>query len=301
MTGINWNQMDLVRKILNGMREGARNNPTDLAGMRRILDVFDEEMGRANPLLNQARQAHMQRVQMFDPRRTNAQGINSFLGTIANDQNPGKLIYDRIFNGNALKNGTAGPLIQQLGQIIETNPQATSALREGMMNRLLVNAKTGEAYSPLITANNIRDALGGQSADMYRMVFGQAELGQLQRYSELLRHVGTTRAAQNPSRTSYNVNPGVRKFKGRALGALAGHGTGIPGAEAAGYYIGGKVDDMLANRTSMRAAQRAITPYVPPAPASNPGNMADFQRLSQAIGRPGVLSMLFSNDPNKKP
>lgn len=301
VTGINWNQMDLVRKILNGMREGARNNPTDLAGMRRVLDVFDEEMGRANPLLNQARQAHMQRVQMFDPQRTNAQGVNSFLSSIANDQNPGKLIYDKIFNGNALKNGTAGPLIQQLGQIIETNPQATSALREGMMNRLLVNAKTGEAFSPRITANNIRDALQGQSADMYRMVFGQQELAQLQRYGQLLDHVGTTRAAQNPSRTSYNVNPGLRKMKGRALGALAGHGTGIPGAEAAGYYVGGKVDDLLLNRSNMRAAERAITPYVPPAPPSaNPGNVADFRRLAQAVGRPGVLSMLFS-DPTRKP
>ena len=316
VTGISWNQMDTLRKHLNGLRSQARTNPADLAGMRRVLDVFDDSMGQLNPLLNEARSAHSMRVQRFDPQRTNAAGVNTFLGTIANESNPGKLIFDKLFNSNAIRNGTAGPMLQQLSDIAGHNPQAMAAVREGMLNRLMTNLKTGEAYSPKISANNIRDALGGQSSNAYRMVFGPDELAQLGRYQELLDQIGMTRTARNPSKTSYNVNPMLKSMRGAVLGDAIGHGagaaTGIPMAGpiggAIGAGIGSGLDGLLGNVRDHRAALRAVSgdytaPSTPPRIANGlagtiGGIQTGVRKFNGALA-PGVLSLMLLEQERK--
>lgn len=268
-TGINWQQMDLMRKMLDGLRRGAASNPTDRAAMRRIMDVFDEQMGRANPLLNDARAAHMRRVQLFDPQRTNAKGTNSVLKDLSNDNNPGRTIYNALFEGAPLKRGEAGPLIQQLQTMFGSNAPAMRAIREGMLQRLLIDKKTGENLSPVRTARAITEALDGPQAEIYASLFPPAEIHRLRRYGELLDHIGRTRTAQNPSKTSY---PMLKYMKARdgagvgtAVGSLVGAAIGGPFAAPVGGAVGGAAGGALDNLLAFRRAQRAISgDYTPP-------------------------------------
>lgn len=317
VTGITWNQMDTLRKHLNGLRSQAQTNPADLAGMRRVLDVFDDQLGSMNPLLNQAREAHSMRVQRFEPQRNNAAGVNSFLQTVANDANPGKLIFDRLFQSNAIKSGTAGPLIEQLTQIMGHSPEAMSAIREGMLVRLTTNLKTGEAFSPKVTSNNIRDALQGQSSNAYHMLFGADDLAQLGRYGDLLDQVGTTRAAQNASKTSYNLNPALQRLMGAVVGGVSGHGLGAamgtavagPAGGVLGALAGERVMHTGGNILAHRAAQRAVSgEYTPPrmAPMTANGLSGTITGLrvgSRELGGvlpPGILVQLQEEQERKR-
>lgn len=317
VTGISWQQMDQLRKHLNGLRSQARTNPADLAGMRRVLDVFDDQLGQMNPLLNQARDAHGMRMQRFEPQRTNAAGVNGFLQAIANESNPGKLIFDRLFNSNAIKSGTAGPLIEQLTQIMGHSPEAMSAIREGMLVRLTTNLKTGEAFSPKITSNNIRDALGGQSSSAYRMLFGADDLAQLGRYGDLLDQIGTTRAAQNASKTSYNLAPVLERLTGAVAGGFAGHGAGAamggavagPVGSVVGAALGDRAMSFGTNVLNHAAAQRTVTgQYTPPRVApivanGLAGGLTGFRAGVNELGGvlpPGILVQLQEEQERKR-
>jgi hypothetical protein len=317
VTGVSWQSVDQLRKMLVQARAGARANPADAAALDRIMEGFDQHVGQTNPLLNQARDAHSMRVQRFDPQRTNAAGVNNFLQAISNDANPGKLIFDRLFNSNSIKAGTAEPLIEQLTQIAGHNPQAMSAIREGMLTRLTTNLKTGEAFSPKVTSNNIRDALGGQSSNAYRMLFNDGDLAQLGRYGELLDQIGTTRIAQNASKTSYNLAPLMQRIAGMGLGALTGHGIGAslgttfagPVGGAIGAAIGDQVGRFGSNVMAHAAARRAVSgDYTPPvvAPMIANGLAGTISGLNAAtpyaaqLAPPGLLSVLLGQDQNRK-
>ena len=268
VTGVNWQQMDLIRKGLDGLRRGAANNPTDRAGMRRIMDVFDEELGRQNPLLNEARAAHAERVNQFDPQRTNAKGSNSFLRDLANNNNPGQTIYNALFEGAPLKRGEAGPLINQLQNIFAENPQAMSAVREGALQRLFVDARTGEALSPKKTANAVQQALNGPQGEVYRALFAPADIQRLQRFRDLLDHIGDTRTAQNPSKTSYPLLKYVKSKDGATVGAMGGAalGTAVAGpvggtiGGGVGVLAGGVIDNLLAHMSANRAVGGQYSP-----------------------------------------
>jgi hypothetical protein len=304
VSGISWQQMDLVRKMLNGLRSGARANPTDLAGMRRVMDVFDEELGKRNPLLNHARSAHQARVSVFDPQRTNAQGVNPILKTLANDNNPGQLIYNKLFNGTAMKNGEAGPIVDALKAIVGNNPQAVQALREGMLNRLF--EKDGSALSPKKTATAISKSLEGAPGQVYAQLFSPRELAKLSDYGDLLDHVGTTRTAQNASKTSYNF-PWLKHRTGAgiagAAGAALGHATGIPYAGEAGLMAGAAIGSGLDNWLAFARAQKLANgahyspPTIVPAIARAGAGGADvLNALSPGVRQLSRLSLLAPPD-----
>jgi hypothetical protein len=304
--GVSWQGIDTMRRTLDGLRKASVSNPYDAMAMRRLMDVFDSEIGKTNPLLNDARAAHAERMSTFEPQRTNAQGVNPVLSAISNDANPGNLIYNKLFGNNSISNGTAGPILDQLGSIMMSDPRAMSALREGMLNRVFQNEKTGAAHSPKIAANNIRDALNGQGAGIYQSVFDPVQLAKLQRYGDLLDHIGTTRPAINASKTSYNVTPGVRNgaagVAGAFLGEGIGHTSGIPYAGPvmgyAGMKLGSAVDNAANNVLAHARAQRAVSGNYTPSsvPPQVAGNVASaitaLNAASPAARRIGLLALL---------
>jgi hypothetical protein len=304
-TGIGWQQMDLMRKMLDGLRRGAASNPTDRAAMRRIMDVFDEQMGRSNPLLNEARAAHMERVRLFDPQRTNAKGSNSVLKDLSNDNNPGQTIYNALFEGAPLKRGEAGPLIQQLQTMFGENAPAMQAIREGMLQRLLVDKRSGQSLSPVKASRAIREALEGPQAEIYAALFPPAELHRLARYGELLEHIGTTRAAQNPSKTSYPLLKYARARDGAGVGAAVGAGVGAsvggPIGGAVGAAVGGGAGGALDNLLAFRRAQRAVSgdysaPVIYPRVARTMSMIDNgVQAGTPSMGRLGIISGLLDD------
>jgi hypothetical protein len=267
VSGIDWRLAEDVRKRLNVLRRNAAStgNAADLSGMRQVLDVFDEELGKSNPLLNEARAAHAARVAHFEPQRLNAAGTNPILRSLSNANETGQAIYNRLFGGATMKRGEAGALVDQLRSIYGEGSSGMRAVKEGALRRLMVDPN-GNLLSPQKTATAIRNALNGPQGPVYRALLSPEELSRLQRYADTNGIVGAATAARNPSKTSYGL---IRSILGEALrhktaglGVVLGAPFG-PGGMAAGGVIGDIVGrtagKSIEDRLGLRAARKAVS------------------------------------------
>jgi hypothetical protein len=227
--------------------------------------VFDEELGKSNPLLNDARAAHAARVARFEPQRLNAAGTNPVLRSLSNANETGQAIYNRLFGGATMKRGEAAALVDQLQSIYGEGSAGMRAVKEGALRRLMVDGN-GNLLSPGKTATAIRNALNGPQGPVYRALLSPEELGKLSRYADTNGIVGAATAARNPSKTSYGL---IRSILGEALrhktaglGAAAGFAMGGPAGAGIGYAAGDfaakTIGKALSERAGARAARKAI-------------------------------------------
>lgn len=299
VTELGWQGVDMVRKQLVGLYRGAQNNPTDSAAMRRVIAAFDEHFGAQNTLLNAARAEHQTRMETFFPQRTNAAGTNAPLRTIANENNPGQTIYNALFESGALKRGETGPLMQQLQDMFASRPEVMQAVKEGALQRILVNRKTGDMLSPQKAATAFKEALEGPQGEIYRTLFTAEEKALMSRYGRLSQNIAETTARQNASGSSYPINRVLNRWGPQAMagaiGAAVGSGLGPIGTAvggAAGGYVGARVGDIMAGRAAQRAVSGAGAGRLAAAPGALPG--------AYQIPAPTVLSLLASEQPNAR-
>jgi hypothetical protein len=258
--GTSWQSVDLMRKYLNGLRESARANGTDLYAMRQVLDAFDETMGKGNVLLNDARKLHSDRINTFEPGRAKARTLNDALKVMQNEGESGLAQFNKIF-GSAFKSGEAEPAIARLKNIFANDPDAMAAMREGALQNLF-EGKTYDPLSPKISANAIKAALNGPQGDIYRSLFTPEQIARLERHQEVLNTVGDYTKPTNPPRSGQVELTGQRtkdfekkgsnrvaaitdtigSLLGSIAGGIAGHGAGpmgTAGGIGGGLTLGG--------------------------------------------------------------
>lgn len=296
VTAVNWELVDSMRKKLDTYRKAAQKNPQDAEAMRRVLDVFDENLGKVNPLVGWAHDAHTSRMRTYEPGRQGRvePGANETLKSLLNSENPGQAIYNKLFSGATLARGEAGPLVSRLLEIYRNDPRAIQALREGALERLLVNKKDFEALSPVKTGTSIREALNGPNGDIYRALFTPEQLRDLQQYGDFSAMVGQSQAKRNPSGTSYPIVEKLRRYGfqgiGGGVGALTGREIGSHfGAPevglGAGAAIGSSVGQGAEHIASQRYARQATRP-----PVAQPWQTGGAQAVVNPTSR--LLQML---------
>ena len=264
---MNWRVVDAARKHISGLREAAHDNPADQRALGMIMDTFDEQFGRSNPALNDARQLHRARMERFEPNDRNAVGINPMLEAMQNSENPGQVAFNILTGSTPMKKGEGVAVVNRLRDIYDNNPQAMAAMREGMLARVLVDPKTGQNLTAVNAANALQKALDGAEGDVYRALFHGTTLDQMGRFQYLMNRVGRASARDNPSGTSYPIMKALTKSGPEVVGGLAGAGlahlSGIPGAEFAGAYVGSKAGDFVAEQLGSRAANKAMRGDLP--------------------------------------
>ena len=274
--GVSWKQTDLMRRYLNTLRESSRMDPTDLGGVRRVLDAFDSQMGKANPLLNEARAAHAERVNTFDPGRNRAgAGVRNIMQAAANTENDGITLYNKLFDGSHIKKGEAVNTVERLQKIFAADPEGMAAVKEGALQRLFHDTKTWEPLSPQKTSTAIEQALKGPQGAAYRALFTPEELSALSRRQALAENVSRGQEWLNKSGTSYGGETEARRrygiTAGGALGASAGHMAGLPHfvGEIVGGGLGAIAQPTLIDPHFTRAARR-MGSYKAPMPSALP-------------------------------
>ena len=302
VAGVSWHSMDMLRKYLNGLRESAKSNPTDLFGMRRVLDAFDEQIGKANPLLNEARSAHKERVDTFDPnRRTSAAGLKNITTAAANVENTGYTLYNKLFDSAGFKRGEGLKIVEHLKKIFDGDPVALQAMKEGALERLLNDPKTFDPLSPRKAATQIGQALKGRQADTYRAMFSAEELARLRRHHDLLDMIDKGMVARNPSKTSYSQAAENQRVRHKAYGAVAGGGAGhfLGMPSFVGETIGGAAGAALSpalswfpNTLAGRRATRASAPEMGASPPTgpSPAGPLSLHARPETRARGGVIS-----------
>ena len=268
-----WKTVESARKYINGLRVMAKANPADARSLGMVLDAFDNTFTPGNPLIGTARKLHSERVNLFRPQKKNAVGINSPLEILSNPQNAGMAAYNRIMDG-AIKTGEGAPMIAHLQKVFANNPQAMTALKEGMLSRILVNKKTNEVLTAGKARTALQTALTGQEGAAYREIFQGSDLSTMGRFQDLLERIAKTSHAENPSKSGYLPSQLIRKssaaLKGGAAGAVLGALAGMP-IPVIGPFLGGAIGTGLG--TSMgaavaagagnRAANRAVSGGLP--------------------------------------
>lgn len=285
-SGVSWSSSELMRRYLNGLRTSAKTNPTDLAGMRRVMDAYDTQMGKSNPLLNKARAAHGERVDLFDPQRDRAAaGVRNVTQAAANTENTGYTLYNKLFGGAGMAKGEGLGVVNQLKTIFGTDHAGMQAIREGALHKLFLDPKTYEPLSPAMVSKNIKQAISGPQKETYSALFNDDQMRMLSRRQALADNVANRTRKLNPSATSYGNEAEARRRWAQGIGASAGaglaglgHMAGLPipygMAELGGGIAGGTmlpkiVDPYYAAQarrmTSPRRTPRSISPLFPPA------------------------------------
>jgi hypothetical protein len=282
--GVSWQSADLMRRYINGLRESSKMNPTDLMGTRRVIDAFDEQFGKANPLLNDARRMHKERVELFDPNRNRAgAGVSNVLKAAGNTENTGYTLYNKLFGGSHMKKGEAAKTVDHLKQIFTNDPEGLAAVKEGAIQRLFHDPNTYEKLSPQKSASRLKEALNGPAADTYSALFTPEELARLRRYHAVAQDVADHTKKLNPPNTAHTEtmmkregefrDRGIKKLQamldtagsvaggvlGATLGGGFGHGAvGAAGGVGAGGIGAHYVTPMLANRFGPRTGARMM-------------------------------------------
>jgi hypothetical protein len=254
-SGASWKSVDIMRKYVNGLRESAKANGTDLYAMRQILDAFDEQLGKGNPLLNDARAMHSDRVKTFEPGRWQAKDLNTALKIMQHPEESGLAQFNRLFGSGAFKSGEAITSIERLKDVFANDPAGLAAMKEGALQNLFLG-KTYDPLSPKLSSNAIKAALNGPQADIYKTLFTPDELAQLARHQEVLDRVGSFTQPKNPPKTA-QVKEALDRSKefeakgkarvgaytdtaGTIIGALLGHASGLgPAGIGGGFTAGG--------------------------------------------------------------
>lgn len=290
--GVSWETTDLMRRYLNGLRESAKMNPTDLTGMRRVLDAFDYQMGKTNPLLNQARKAHSERVDLFDPSRNkSAAGVRGMTQAATNTENTGYTLYNKLFGGTALKKGEALALVNKLKTVFANDPGGMQAVREGAVHRLFNDAKLDKPLSPQRLSTALSEALSGPQAETYRALFTPEQLRALSRRQALASNISKNSQRLNNSGTSYGTESESRRRWAMGVGAVAGSGLATAG-RAAGLPIPHVVGEGLGAIIGGAALPLAADPYY----ASRARSLSSYGRpragtLARSLPLPGVATI----------
>jgi len=253
-SGISWQSADMLRKQLNDLRREAtdaarsnRGSKVDALGMRRILDELDNQFGASNPLLNDARSAHAERVKTFDPDRHQvAKGVDKLADNAQNSLNTGYTLFNDLMSGASMKSGEAVAKVEHLKKIFANDPAGMSAIKEGALHRILLDPETYKPLPPAKAATAMEKAISGPQADTYRALFSPEELKAISRHAEANRIVAKHTEWLNNSGTSYGMESERRKIiaqvKGGAAGAaVAGalHAAGVPVPPWVAEGIGG--------------------------------------------------------------
>jgi hypothetical protein len=264
--GLDWKTVEAARKYINNLRTSAKADPVDGRTLGMVLDAFDGTFGKSNPLLNQARDLHRQRMQLLRPQDNNAVGINAPLEAMSNPGNSGMTTYKAVMD-RALRAGEGAPMIEHLKKVFANSPEAMVALREGLLSRVLTDPVTGKELSPIRAATALQKALEGSQGEAYRALFQGADLSQMGRFHDLLERVGRTNTRLNAPGSGYMPTEALRKGTAyslaTALGAGLGHLTGFPGAEILGGAAGAGIANQGLRITGGRAADKALSGALP--------------------------------------
>ena len=270
-----WKTVESARKYINSLRVAAKANPADARSLGMVLDAFDNTFTPGNPLIGNARKLHSERVNLFNPQKRNATGINAPLEILNNPNNAGMAAYNRIMDG-ALKTGEGAPLIAHLKKVYANSPDAMTALKEGMLSRILVNKKTNEVLTAGRARTALQTALKGQEGAAYRELFQGSQLSEMGRFQDLLTRIAETVPAINASKSGYTPSQLIRKsgaaIRGGLIGGTIGGAFGAPipvigplmGA-GIGASVGSGIGAMAATGAGNRAANRAVSGALPSA------------------------------------
>jgi hypothetical protein len=268
--GVNWSGVDQTRKTLNAYYGMTQPGSPDRRAVGQIIANFDNELGANNPLLDTARQGYSQYADLFKAQKGNAVGTNSVMNKIGNDANAGPTIYNSVF-GTQFKKGEAQQVVGNLQTMFANNPDGMTALKEGGLQRLFVDAQ-GQPLGENAVAKNIKQALSGPQAELYKSLYAPEELAALHRYGTLAENVGSAKQAINGSKTSYPIMNMLRSLAPKGIGAGVGAGVGQffghpeAGAVAGGYVgnaVGAGLNALAANRAVAGALPSRRIPYVP--------------------------------------
>jgi hypothetical protein len=214
--------------------------------MRRIMDAYDDQLGKKNPLLNQARNAHSERVNTFDPNRdSSAAGVRDVTKAALNTENTGYTLYNKLFNSSGLKRGEGLGVVKAIKAGVGSDPEAMSAMREGALHRIFRDPLNGEPISPQKASTNLKQVLSGPMADTYRELFTPEQLRALSRQQALANNVARSSKIGNPPNTSYKLESDARRRWAMGVGATLGsgaayslHGLGLPVPPLVGEGLG---------------------------------------------------------------
>ena len=263
---VEWRTIESARKYVNNLRSSAKADPVDGRTLGKVLDAFDDTFGKSNPLLNNARDLHRQRMQLFKPQDNNAVGINAPLEAMKNPGNSGMTTYKAIMD-KALRAGEGAPMIEHLKKVFANSPEAMVSLREGLLSRVLTDPASGKELSPIKAATALQKALEGSQGEAYRALFQGADLQQMGRFHDLLERVGRTNARLNAPGSGYMPAEAIKKTGlvgiSALLAASLGHMTHLPGAEIIAGAAGAAAGNQAMKFMGSRAADRAISGALP--------------------------------------
>lgn len=292
---MNWRAVDQARKYLQPLRDAAyKADPSgaDYRAMREIINSFDRSLAQGfpenirlpngqsatipalptNTLLSEAIANNAQYKSTFSPQSRNSV-TNNIIKDLQNPDVNGTQVFNKVF-GTSFNKGEAEHLVTQLNRIYANNPEGLTALREGGLRKLFLDAN-GETLSNGKISTNIENALGKQG-NIYQALYTPDQLDRLRRFAQLSENISESRKRINGSGTSYPVLDNIDK-KGwqAALGYIMGKAGSVLGAggryvgEVAGVATGDLVKNYLNSRQATKMIQGELPQYKQPVPVQS--------------------------------
>jgi len=304
-TGSSWSSVEVMRKYLGSLRKQAEaaarssNDWSDYGAINRVMTAFDEQFGKANSLLNDARAEHSAMMKTFHPAAKNAPaGLVDTMRKLLNPNNAGNTNFTTLFGEGKLTGGAQAPIYDHLKTIIGNDADAMKAMKEGVLNNLWFNPD-GVSLTPQASVTALTKATGARRGSAYESLLSQDDLNALSRHRDLTETIADSQKVRNPPKTSYPLLNYAKELGKRIPGALmgavvmggAGHKFGVSPEIMAlmstaglggGHIAGGLYRDLAAARRAMGA----ITPAEESFPLSQAAAVGYLSRPSENFSRP---------------
>jgi hypothetical protein len=266
---VDWEGVDAMRRELNQLKPAYNpmGDNTDWKAATKIMQSFDRELGKINPLLNDARNLHAARKNLFEPGAnaadSNTRSITKVLGALDSQGlplNSGTKVANSIFDAS-LKRGEAMPAIEHLERLYGANSTEMQALKNEALRRVTTDAQSGAPLSAQRTATAIGRALDGPQGEVYAKLLGPDGVRELRRFHMLNSNIAEVAANRNPSGSGHMIAGLLNKWGpvavGEQIGQHVGHAVGgTPGAligSAVGAGGGSLVERLLARSAAQGA------------------------------------------------
>lgn len=281
-TAMTWRAVDQVRKFLQPLYKAAQGNDSDSRAMREIISNFDRSIAQGvpetirlpngataqvpplptNTLLSDAISNYADYASKFKPQTKNSV-TDSVIKQLSNPNADSNAVFNKVF-GTAFNKGEAEYLVNHLKKVYANNPEGITALKEGGLRKLFLDAN-GDALTNGKIATNITNALGKQK-DLYEALYTPEQLDRLKRFAELSDKINESKKRINGSGTNYPIVDTLDKRGWQAalgwimgkVGSLAG-----PFGKVGGEILGAAGGDAIRNYQNARQATKMVQGQLP--------------------------------------
>lgn len=293
--------MEQVRKRLSGFSQAA-NNDADRAASRLIMRHFDDWQADAydNALFSGSPEA----LQSFrDARAANASWRQRFY----NDRDDADKIINKVVTGEVTpqemsnwvvgssqvgSKGVSSRLLTRLTQATGNDPEAMTAIRSGVANRLFGTTEGVAAKNPEKVANDIHEFFNGSGRDVANRLYTAQQRQAALNYASTLRRAQIAR--QTISDVAKNTKPSAMSVGPGPMQELA---TSVLGKS-------GKSDEALFSaidsyaRSGGRADVQTLSDIVRNIPAKDKGDLAGaiIRRLGHSDQANGFSPEKFATE-----